>query len=319
MSVPVLFRLRLLQAWRWLKSIGIIVLLLLAFVSIPFSLQLGYFLLHLSFFEALIAGASIISLIHFGRKDLTFLSLHTDTPAQMKKILWGDYTLALCPLWVFATIGGSWAGLGGVVLSTLFSWVLPLKTTPLSGRYNKLKLTWIPLSLFELRSMLRRRWPYFLLFYLAGYFGFFHIAFYILSVIICGALIGSAFEWLEPPSLIHWEKGFLWKKIKINSLFVHAFFLPVYGIGLGFNLPDYIIIIAGILFFQLLLIFSITYKYAIYRPQMRRAPQNVVHALYFVFLLIPGFQLVCIMMCIWYFRKAKQRMNYFWSDHYNFI
>lgn len=314
MSIKAFIRLRLLQAYRIIKEVGWLILVLLLFVSIAFISQLVYGILQSSFLQSFTFSLILLSLIHFSRKDLLFLQIHTQHADQFRQLLLAEYGLAVSPLLLIALLGSNWQGAVGIAFSMLSAFIFPIKTTRFLSRYWNPKLSWIPNKLFEIKSLIRKRLPYIILIYVLGLLSSLHIAFFIICIVLSALFISSAFEWVEPPELIRWDNHFLSRKIGLHSFYVQAVFLPVYGLALIFHPAEYYFTLFGVFLIQMILFFSICYKYAMYRPQARRFSQSIVHAVYFLFLLIPGFQLVCIFLCIWYGIKAKKTMTYFWND-----
>ncbi len=314
MDIPALLKLRLLQAFRILKEVGPILILLLLFVSIAFISQFIGLLWEIAFPQALILGITLLAGIHFSRKDLRFLKLCASSNLQLKKIFLFEYLLIVLPFSIIALLGQNIWGALGLCCSTALSFILPIdKNRGLPLSWN-VALKWVPLSLFELRALIRKRWLVLLFFYLIGYLSFLHIAAFYISIIGCALFISSAFEWIEPKELIHWKKNFLTQKILINLRFLFILFSPVFLLALVFHLPQFYHMLIGMLVIVLIVVFSVLYKYAMYQPQTSRLPQSIIHALFFLFLIIPGFQLVSILLCFWYARKAKKNMTYFWDE-----
>ncbi len=314
MSITALIRLRFLQIYRILKEVGWLILLLLLFVSVALVSQLIYGLINSSFEQALSLGLVLLAVIHFGRKDLVFLRTYTYDIPQLRRLWMTEYLLAVAPLVLISLLSLNWQAALGLSLSAFCTFFFPVSHSSFWKKSWNPDLKWMPDELFEMKSLLRRRLPFLIVIYLLGLLSFLHIAFFVACVVLGSLLINSAFEWVEPPTLINWQERFFTKKIARHSLFIHLAFSPIYILSLIFHSEAYYISVIGIFILQLSLIFSIFYKYALYRPQIRRLPQNMVHAIYFLFLIIPGFQAVCLLLCVWYGIKAHKTMRYFWND-----
>lgn len=314
MEITRLLQLRLLQTYRMLKEVGILLLLLLVFVSIAFVSSLALALVQSSFWESFILGNILIASIHFSRPDLGFLQIYTSTIFRLRILLWAEYLLALSPLVIMVGLYLNGGAIAGLLLSSFLIFILPVRRSSFLWKSWNPPLKWVPGPLFELRSLLRRRLVFALIIYLVGYLSFVHIAFFILCVIAGSLLISTAFEWVEPPALIKWEKHFFSKKIMQHTIFIQGLLMPIYLEVLIFHTADYIIAIFGIIMIQLFLIFSIFYKYAFYHPKAVKISQSINHALFFLFLLIPGFQVISILICVWYGVKANKNMSYFWNE-----
>ncbi len=314
MNIPALLKFRLLQAERMAREIGWLLGLLLVFVSIAFIFQIIKQLWALSFTEGLLAGAVFLLIIHFTRKDLLFLHHQVDSTWQLRQLILAEYALALSPFLLLTMAGGNFMGGSGLLLSLVLSLFIPLKhDLKLRRKWNP-PLSWTPPSLFEMKAMLRKSLPFFYLLYFFALMSVLNIAFFVLSIVIMGLILSAAFEPMEPKELISWNKSFFKQKIIAHSLFVQGMLLPVYLLCLFFHLTAYWMVLAGVIFLQMMLVFSIFYKYAHYRPTIVRVPQNIVHALFFIFLLIPGLQLVSLLFIIWYGRKAKRTMEHFFGE-----
>jgi hypothetical protein len=314
MSISALIRLRLLQTYRILKEVGWLILLLLLFVSIALVSQLILGLLSSSFWEAFSIGLVLLAVVHFGRRDLVFLQVYTSSNGQLRRLLFTEYWLLLSPLMLITLLSLNWPAALGLGLSSISTLLFPVSRSFVLKKNWNPNLQWVPNDLFEMKALLRRRFVFLLVIYLLGLLSFLHIAFFVACIVLCSLLISSAFEWVEPPALIHWNKYFFFHKIGRHSLFIHLILLPVYSLALIFHPEEYYFTLAGLVVLQLALVFSIFYKYALYRPQVRRLPQSMVHAIFFLFLLIPGFQAVCLLLCVWYGIKARKTMRYFWND-----
>jgi hypothetical protein len=314
MSISALIRLRLLQTYRILKEVGWLILLLLLFVSVALVSQLVLGLISSSLWQAFSIGLVLLAIVHFGRKDLVFLQIYTNGNGQIRGLLLCEYFLLLSPLMLITLLSLNWSAALGLGLSGICSLLFPISRSFLLKKSWNPTLGFIPDDLFELKTLLRRRFPVLIAIYLLGMLSFLHIAFFVACIVLISLLISSAFEWIEPPTIINWHKRFFFHKIGRHSLFIHLVLLPVYILSLLFHPEEYYFTLAGLFILQLAIVFSIFYKYALYRPRVRRLPQNMVHAIYFLFLLIPGFQLVCLLLCIWYGVKAHKTMSYFWKD-----
>lgn len=306
---------RLHQIWRMLKSIGVILLLL----ALP---MVGVFLLSalkwLSETDWWVAGLIVFGCLlslHFYRPDKKWL-MHL--PFKKWQLFLIEYSFFILPMSIaMICFFQNWTLAALFQISAILVSFIPNFNAKKTQQTWFLSLNKIPIEAFEWRVGLRKAFPLIFL-YLIGFF----VAKYVAGVpIICFLIIlfgMSFYETLESKELLEaslLKGGLLKRKVWIHSCLVHSIFMPLYTIFLFFHLKYWYFLFVLFLVIQASLLFAIFFKYAHYLPRRKKAPNQTQVGLFFLGLIVPFFTPGAIVAIFIYWRKAVNRINYFYANH----
>lgn len=313
MNSTKLIQLRIRQLFRFMRLTGFGYLLLIAFLTMGVWLQTLASFQNLDPTQAFLFGIVFIILVHINRKDLFFLRAFSRDSVQFKWLLFLEYlSLLMVPGVLFLIFGNSLAALA-ILVPAFLGGVLPHKGAPDLTPKFQINLWFLPKEAFEIRSGIRRFGKFLLPLYMLAFGSFYHIAFFIIPALLISSIIMGFYDDLEGSPLIKWDSSFLERKAWKHTLVLQGLFMPLYGMALFFQPTYWLLIVLVFLVLEILVLFSICYKYARYRPGVDRLYNGTFMAIYFGLLILPGGVLVCLVQLGFYWRKAKQNMKSYYA------
>jgi len=312
MLIIKIIRLHLLQAIRFIRETGFI-LLIAILVSVGFIFQVIDAIRSLNWVYTLGIGVILVTSTHFSRKDLRFLSKITSRSMQMRMILLAEYLLILSPLILLFLITGPWQNGLALFLTPLIALVLPTRSFYLTERKQKKSLNWIPIQLFELKLHIEKNKPGYAILYVLSLLSPFHIAFFILGIFFLSTMIMTAFSVYEPKELLHWEPHFLKKKIQQNGLFIAKAMAPTFALASIFHFTQWPLLLYLLLIPLLTTFLGLLYKYARLTPIFHQPPNSSILTLFLMLLFLPGGILIHLGYSIFLLRKARKNLQYYYA------
>ena len=249
------------------------------------------------------------------RTDYNFLIHSEQSASSIYFIDIGLYTIPLCiPLLVL----GKWQAVLGVLgIGILFALMWPFVTTFLADKKignTALKVD-IPLPDLEFKYIARKYGIFLGLFYLLCLlFSTYVVSIFIFTFIFI-AIFQSSLEYFEPKEMIFYHrtaKQFLWTKIGRVWMYIQLLISPFYIIGLMSSFEYWYLFLLVFVASTTMIVFSICNKYVFYRPATLKYKSNVLAGIMLIFMLVPGFQLVVLVLSIVQYFKAKRNLNYYW-------
>ncbi len=314
LSAYLFFRIR--QIGRFLNSVGIgYLIVILILLSGSFLQGLSNLIIVEDTF--IVVGFAILLLgIFFQRKDIDFLkssNLNLLTPLMVDAFLLG------IPISIILTVLNKWqAGLGILIVCFLVALITTFLGSVLSNRSSQKKMglyfSFLPARDFELHFLLRQYFLILIPIYILTIIFSWHIAsIFVMSFVILIFLQG-VMEYYEPKELI--TNGvspavFMFNKILRIFLWICLALFPFYLIGLYSNSTQWYLYVLVFVSVFVMTAFSVCNKYVFYRPGIFRNKANILSAIMLIFMFIPGFQLVVLLMAILQFFKAKRNLNYY--------
>ncbi|MCH2082665.1 MAG: hypothetical protein MK226_09760 [Saprospiraceae bacterium] len=304
---------RIKQAWRATKDIGLGFLLVAAIICFGFLINLLAQLGKLPAWGMAIALSTIPLSIHFNRNDITFLKKYYP---RTFPLLFSEYYLLVLPLaLLLAIVFKKW-----IILFQLAPLILIIALIPpiqLKSR-NKpiLNLHFIPFQLFEWRSGFRRNGIFMAICYVIGLACAFYPAGPLVSIIIISYIMTNFYDELEAPIMIEQFAPlslFMLKKLQWHLSALLLLFLPLGMAFLIFHLSYWYLLLIALVFSLALISFALCYKYSVYRPHRKKAFNQNAIALFSAGMFIPLFLPGSIYFLFRFSRKAKNRLNWFYS------
>lgn len=313
-KIGLLLKIRFMQAFRALKSVGLPLLLVVAPLLFFFSLSILAFLESLDLFYLILLELLIVGSIHFRRSDYWFLRKTGVSPST---IYFFEYNAFLFILNLIFSISlkRPWLMVAGVPAAIMLAPLQPILVNITSKTTTPFLVNWIPEAAFEWRAGMRQYGLGIVLLYLLCLAMSHFLAFPLLGIILLLFFIGGFYEEIEARPLI--EHFFLGKagfqsKLSLHLGLVGLFFLPLLVLLFIRHTESWAVLVATCLAIVLFISFILSYKYAHYLPTRRVALLQNVSGFFFFFLIIPFTTPIAFIALIYYIRKAKKRMRYFY-------
>lgn len=305
------FRLR--QAWRTLEEIGWMYMLIFLLVTIGFTFKGLAYLSEVDTYTMSLIACLLTTSVHASRKDRRFL----EAMDIAKPLLYlGEYTLLLIPLILTLLLLGQYWPAAATLLGLLPVMVMPSGLLTQTDSTISLKLDFLPPQAIEFKSGLRRFFillaaAYIIALVASPYVGTLGVLTFLLVV-----LIPSSFEYFEPKEMVaslYKEGNFLLEKVKINLLLYHLLLLPHYLLFLFFHWQYWYIALVCAVAMELVIAFSIVYKYSLYHPNREKMQSNTMSAVFLMTIITPGFVLISVLLLIRYWRKAQKNLAFYYA------
>jgi hypothetical protein len=257
--------------------------------------------------------AAIVVVAHQSRKDKIFVLKHIAYP-HVEMML--EYLVIVLPFIVFGIYFYRFQSIGLLLLCIAIVPYINVSTK--QGRFNAF-IRYIPASMFEWKSGVRRVfWPFILLYLVALASSWFMILPLVVLWLLTTVMMGFYDENESLPILHEYEStaaAFLHKKIINHLKFLLLLYMPILVINTIFN-PDYIWINALFVLAQLtLLVFAITTKYMTYVPNARLFNNSNFTAIMTLLGALPGFFIIPLFLALFNYRKAINNLiPYFDND-----
>lgn len=308
-----LFRLK--QGFRMLKSVGCLLI-----IALPLLFIYSLSALHSAKYTNSIVIAFVLCLIpfsiHFYRKDGRFLQ-HLNCSRWIIFLI--EYSILLLPITLAVLIQfNKWEVFAIVHSFTLLILFFPPGLLNSQTSKSKPIPSFIPVEIFEWRSGLRQYFYYALLLQIIGLSLCTFVGTALIITLLWGMMAVTFYEAIEQKELfenIHFKYGLLKRKVITHSLLFHTFLLPHYLLFLIFHTNYWYLILAAATLAELLLLFAIFYKYAVYRPARRRAYNQTATGLFLGGFLVPFLAPGSIWYLITFWRRAIKRIQYFYAKN----
>lgn len=308
-SPPILIlKFRLRQFWRIVKDVGWTNLILLS----PFLILLVLGTLeHLStttHVGSVVVISTSLGTMHWQRKDRWLLQQFSQT---LFPVFLVEYLVLLAPIWVSLMIFGQWLQLGFLWLMILL--IALYKPAVLSNNQTirKINFYWIPKSLFEWRTGLRRHLWWYVIGYLILLIWSYHIAVVPIGMVIFALAVVSFFNDLESRDLllvVNYDQNLLTRKISQSLLVFHTLLLPLYGLFNYFHYQYWYVWAVLFIINSLLIAFAICVKYKSYRFEHQKVHNNLAIGVFIGCWSIPFLWPVPLIMLVVYWRQAQRNL-----------
>ncbi len=312
-GLGVLVKLRICQAKKMVYELGnyAIFLLLALFLLIAFTYyvhrdeagsQKLFFLL-----------AAIVLVVHQSRKDKEFVFKHIAFP-HVEMML--EYLVLVLPFITFGLYFFRWQAI--ILLLLCIAIVTYINVSTKQNKFNFF-IQYIPASMFEWKSGVRRVFlPFVLLYIIAVASSWFKILPLVVLWFLTTMMMGFYDENESLPVLHEYESkasSFLLKKAMNHIKFLLILYMPILIVNTVFN-PDYIWINTLFVLAQLtLLLFAITTKYMTYVPNARLFDNSNFTAIMTLLGALPGFFIIPLFLALLNYRKAINNLiPYFDND-----
>lgn len=309
-----ILKLRVLQFWRLLKTVGWLLLL----IALPL---LGILFLRLlevvqNTSDYTLAAVFVLSLIflHQQRKDIGFLR---KLDIAKWRVFLAEYNALVLPLsLLFLILFQKWLALLLIHLGVSLVAFLP----QISGRKKQgvsFSLSFIPTEAFELKAGIRKYWPLLTLAYVPGILLAHFIGAALVSVLVFALVAVSFYDEFESRQLVeqfYFQPNWLWQKSWVQAKVYLGLHLPQIVLFLFFHTQYWYILLAALVVGLMIIFFALYYKYASFVPKRTRVYNQTAFGFYLIGFIIPFFFPASLFYLILYYRRARQRMDYFYKQ-----
>jgi hypothetical protein len=311
-----LFKIRALQSFRIMKSIGIIRLLVFALCVVPFLIRY--------FSEAwylLVVSSLFLALIHFLRTDKRFIKI---MQLSVYQVYGFEYSLFLLPVWIFLLAQKEFLYAGLSIGFTILLSSIQL-TINQQNRPILFVSRWISPIAFEWKSGFRQHFPFVAVLFLLG-FGLSMYELAIPLIIVSFTLLTANFYLESEPleMLKVFEKSpkqLLIHKILWQLKLFWFCMLPLLVVFMIFHYIYWYVILYLFVTSSIAQVFAIFYKYAVYQPHTQNQLNvfiYVVFSLAFMLVIATPFLVpVSAFIMIRYYKKSITNLDlYLYSISY---
>lgn len=315
--LKIILKTRTIQFLRLTKSIGFFLLLIfipLAGISVLGLLQM----LDTGNPMYLAAGIPfVVGSLHFARRDGRFLQL-TFTKNEIRKILSIEYLSVALLLSLFFAIFLKTLIFVPIALigSVIFSF-LPFTKIGIHRSFSLIPTDWLPAAAYEWRWAFRKYGILLLVVWGLGFLGIKFTGAPILSLLIFGIMMCSAFEYLENKEIVlatGYDSGFLLKKAGLHLKTINLVFLPQHLIFFIFHSEYWYIHAVAIVAVGLLICFAVFKKYSEYAPRRIRTYNGTQIGIFVLFATVPFLMPAAVAQVFFFYRKAKRNMDFYFKS-----
>ncbi|UZR99920.1 hypothetical protein [Chondrinema litorale] len=305
-----LLKIRLLQAFRILKQLGLLYSIILLIICLVAGVNI--FQPNISDNQAYIyTGLCLFTLssVHFSRKDDFILNMISKHAIYM---MLSEYILATSPISIHLLVNGKYEAvlmlLVGILLLILFG-----KKFNTERKNHVPQLPFLKYYEFEWISGLRQSYLVLLFIFIMAASLVFVPFLSLLFVWYISLSIASFYQEFESIEVLLLHEGtinqFLTKKVLIHLKNYWIFNLPVLVLYYFFHPEHWLILLLLIVFITLGLIFTILNKYASYEPASTTVGNSVLITIVFGSVLIPFFAPVPVFLIFRKYFAAKTNLN----------
>lgn len=303
-----IIKLRSKQLYRLLAHAGFgliaVAIILTLGVTIPFIQRI----LSLPAYASIVALLAVLIFTHQKRADLSFLKMIIHSNRDLRRLYTVEYTLLTLPFALFQLLRGNFFVFVALMSLPLLVSFLPQTSKP-SKNMKPLNFKVIPLSFFEVRFAVEKRWIIYSIIYLMGYFSFIHLSLLVLCLLGYCLLIIEAFSENENKEMLAWNPSYIIQKWVKYAKLVTAFYITPLLIGF-LSHPDQRMLFIYLFAFILVHLFMvISFKYSNYNPIFKTQGNNNMLTLIFVMSVFPGGILISLFFGLYRFTLAKKHLK----------
>lgn len=327
-----IFRIRLSQLFRLLKGIGLfrIIALLLLLWLVSF-LVFQILKLPENTVKSLLGIGLLLLSLHATRNDKHFLKTTIKNPYS---IYLSEYLLLILPFLVIWIIYFNWIGIGFLILLVLLIPLIPINfklqnlgsmikllINPFSSNLNskfKFSLPFISVGSFEWISGIRRNLIILLPVYLIILAFSFKPNVAVVGLIFISILVSGFYYDGEPREFVEFfaknPREFMLRKIFVNLKQLLILFAPILIIAIIFQAPTWYYLIGAVIISFLIQVLTIVFKYGLFEENAKLNRNSVIVFLNILFVIVPMFLPVPIIMGIRYYKKAQENLKKYFHD-----
>lgn len=327
-----IYKIRLSQFFRLLKGIGLFRIIALLFILWFVSFLVFQFLISPeNTFISLVVIVLLLLSLHASRKDKHFIKTTIKSPYP---IYLSEYLLLIFPFLVIWIVHLNWIGAGLLLLFVLsiplisinlklqnLGSIIKLLINPFSSNLNSkftVSLPFISSSSFEWISGIRRNLIFLFPVYLFILAFSFKPYVAVVGLIFMSILISGFYYYGEPREFVEFfaknPSEFIQRKIFINLKQLIILFVPILIIAIIFQPHTWYYLIGAIIISFFIQVLAIIFKYGLFEQNANLNRNSIIVLLNILFVIVPMFLPVPIIMSIKYYKKACKNLKEFYHD-----
>ncbi|MFK7806648.1 MAG: hypothetical protein AB8F74_02500 [Saprospiraceae bacterium] len=310
-----LLQFRFKQAYRALREVGVLLLLLVSPLLLIFVLSLLEMVQQTGAPLIGLLGLYAVFTIHARRQDGGFLRLLN---FSSWKVYLMEYTVAAIPLSLLSVIvlldflNPLLLHIGAALIA-----FLPSGFSSYFQTSGGAALNWVPNQYYEYKTALRKDFKWVVLLYLIGIATSVYAVSMPVVILLLLLISAAAFDPIENKEILEktvLQKNWLFSKTLKQLKAFHLSMLPIYALYLFFHYEYWIILLAVSIVGTALITFAVSYKYAHYYPGRKSANNKMPISIFILFLMVPFLAPANIVYLIVYYRRAKRNMTLYYQS-----
>ena len=302
-----LLKLRVLQGFRILREIGLLLIVVALFACASFLFALFVGLRDSPPIDIVLLAGMVTVFVDFLRKDKHFLLVLFGNRQKVRAYLSIEYLFLSLPFTVFLLGRQAYLPAAYLLASIpILSFILPYRLR-FAKQVVKRSISFIPLRFFEIKFFIEQRPILAGIILILLFGGMVHISFWILGMVFIAASLTEVFKRLEPRMMI--QESFKKRLFDYLIFFQGLLLLPTLSNLVVFP-QYYLVYIYGWISLGIALVLLISYKYANYTGLREELFSSNMPGIFVLLSLLPGFVLVTGVAAFYYYLKAKKNMAY---------
>jgi hypothetical protein len=330
--IKTIIKIRLLQLYRLMKDIGILRIIFVVLLVV-FTAFIAMTAIRKTENNTLITIISTILLlsIHSRRKDKSFLKITGEKPYF---IYLTEYLLIMFPLLLCCIFMLNWKEFSYLIVLCILIPLTSAKTghgktfsflkllmRSFSSVYKSIRNVKIPIKnpfAFEWVSGIRGSYFFIVPFYILILSFSFKSNVAPIGIIIFSIMIGGFYLYGESREFIELyasnAKEFMLRKIRVNLKYLLILFIPVVVIYLFYEPSTWYLMAGAVMISCVIQILSIIFKYGLFKENSDLSRNGMIGMLNIVFILVPFFWPVPLIMGIRYYIKGQNKLKKYFDD-----
>ena len=260
------------------------------------------------------SGAIILSFvllisIEVKREDTFFLKSILASKQHLIRYKFIENVLITFPILIFQGIFLRWDIILYIIIICGLITLLPFHLLRPQSKERKRSIPFIPLSLFEIKFYVEKKFWTFVLVWILLLLGGLHISLWVLGMFILCTFPIDIYTPTESREMVNYTPNFVLKKIKEGISFFLLFAVPSTLITLVFTDTNILVVVYGISALVLSVILSISKKYTSYYGVVESIPSTTSTMILVFIMLAPGGILITLSACIYYYFQAENHMK----------
>ncbi len=297
------------QCYRYLKEIGFGIILVALFVLTGFIFQALQAVLETPTIWAPVFAAFVLIIIEIRRKDSFFLKSIFDQEIDLMRFKFIENVLITFPILIFQSVFLNWQVIILILIVCGVMTVLPFHLIKTQENERKKDFKFLPLSIFEIKFYLEKKYWSILFIWMLLFLGAWHISLWIVGIVFLCVMPVEIYAPLESREMLSYTPNFVFQKIWRSAGFFMLAALPPSILILILN-PAYALVLSyGIVALLLSLTLAISKKYVSYYGVNKSVPTTTSTVILTFIMLAPGGILITLSACIYYYIQAEKHMK----------
>lgn len=308
-QIKSLLLLRIRQGYRYLSEIGFGIILVAIFVLTGIIFNVLETSLNTSPVWAILLSFIALISVEIKRKDTFFLKSIFDSKSELTWYKFIENVMIVFPILIFQSIFLNWEIILCIILVCLTSAILPFHLLKSHSAERKRNVSFIPLTLFEIKFYCEKNFWQLIFIWLLMVLGSLHMSLWIMAVAILCVVPLDVYTPIESREMVNYKPLFVFKKITLAVKFFLAFVAFPTILTLIFTQLNILVLVYGIFALIMSVILSVTKKYSDYYGVNEFVPSSTSTMILIFLMLAPGGILITLTASIYNYFKAEKHMK----------